>query len=205
VAAILCRSLVKVPGKNKANTEVEMEVFEAIKTRRSIRHYKSEAIAEEKLNAVLEAARWAPSWTNTQCWRFIVVRNDDTKTKLADALTSWNPAYEAVKEAPVVIVACAELGKSGFYKDVPVTDKGDWYMFDVALAMQNLALVAHSLGLGTVHVGAFDAQNVAHILNVPQGVVVVEVLPLGYPAMEGRMPRRKELSELVFQENYGQK
>jgi hypothetical protein len=46
---------------------------------------------------------------------------------------------------------------------------------------------------------------VAHILNVPQGVVVVEMLPLGYPAMEGRMPRRKELSELVFQENYGQK
>ena len=51
--AILCRSLVKVPGKNKANREVEMEVFEAIKTRRSMRHYKSEAIAEEKLNAVL--------------------------------------------------------------------------------------------------------------------------------------------------------
>jgi len=185
VAAILCRSLVKVPGRNKANREVEMEVFEAIKTRRSIRHYESEAIAEEKLNAVLEAARWAPSWANTQCWRFIVVRNDDTKAKLADALTSWNPAHEAVKEAPVVIVACAELGKSGFFQGEP--------------------LVAHSLGLGTVHVGAFDAQNVAHILNVPQGVVVVEVLPLGYPAREGRTPKRKELSELVFQENYGQK
>jgi nitroreductase len=196
---------VKVPGKNKANTEVEMEVFEAIKTRRSIRHYKSEAIAEEKLNAVLEAARWAPSWANTQCWRFVVVRNNDTKAKLADTLTSWNPAYEAVKEAPIVIVACAELGKSGFYQGESVTDKGDWYMFDVALATQNLALVAHSLGLGTVHVGAFDAQKVAQMLNVPQGIVVVEVLPLGHPARESKTPRRKELSELVFQENYGQK
>lgn len=203
--AILCHSLVKVPGKNKANTEVEMEVFEAIKTRRSIRHYKSEAIAEEKLNAVLEAARWAPSWANTQCWRFIVVRNNDTKAKLADALTSWNPAHEAIKEAPIVIVACAEMGKSGFFQDAPITDKGDWCMFDVALAMQNLALAAHSLGLGTVHVGAFDAQKVAQLLNVPQGVAVVEVLPLGYPAREGRTPGRKELSELVFRENYGQK
>jgi len=78
-------------------------------------------------------------------------------------------------------------------------------MFDVALAMQNLALVAHSLGLGTVHVGAFDAQKAAQILNVPQGVVVVEVLPLGYPARESKTPKRKELSELVFRENYGQK
>ncbi|MCK5589986.1 MAG: nitroreductase family protein, partial [Dehalococcoidales bacterium] len=138
-----------------------MEVFEAIKTRRSIRHYKSEAIAEEKLNAVLEAARWAPSWANTQCWRFIVVRNNDTKARLADTLTSWNPAHEAIKEAPIVIVACAEMGKSGFFQDAPITDKGDWCMFDVALAMQNLALAAHSLGLGTVHVGAFDAQKVA--------------------------------------------
>ncbi len=182
-----------------------MEVFEAIKTRRSIRHYKSEAIAEEKLNAVLEAARWAPSWANTQCWRFIVVRNNDTKARLADALTPWNPAHEAIKEAPIVIVVCAEQGKSGFYKDAPVTDKGDWCMFDVALATQNLALVAHSLGLGTVHVGAFDAQKVAQILNVPQGVAVVEVLPLGHPAKEAKTPKRKELSELVFRENYGQR
>lgn len=78
-------------------------------------------------------------------------------------------------------------------------------MFDVALAVQNLTLAAHSLGLGTVHVGALDARKVAQILNVPQGVVVVEVLPLGYSAREGRTPRRKELSELVFRENYGQK
>ncbi len=78
-------------------------------------------------------------------------------------------------------------------------------MFDVALAMQNLALAAHSLGLGTVHVGAFDAQKVAQLLNVPQGVAVVEVLPLGYPAREGKTPKRKELSELVFRENYGQR
>jgi len=192
-------------GRRIINKEAEVEVFEAIKTRRSIRSYTSEAIPQDEISVVLEAARWAPSWTNTQCRRFVVVQNSETKAKLADALTSWNPAYKAVKEAPIVIVACAELGKSGFYQGEPVTDKGDWYMFDVALAMQNLTLAAHSLGLGTVHVGAFDAQKVAQILNVPEGAAVVEMTPLGHPAKEGKTTKRKELSELVFHESYGQK
>jgi len=78
-------------------------------------------------------------------------------------------------------------------------------MFDVALAMQNLTLATHSLGLGTVHVGRFDAQKAAQILNVPQGVVIVEMTPLGYPEKEEKAPPRKELSELVFRESYGQK
>lgn len=182
-----------------------MEVIEAIKTRRSIRHYKPDPVPEEDIDAVLEAARWAPSWANNQCWRFVVVKDKETKARLAETLTSWNPARSAIKEAPVVIVACAELGKSGFKDGRPVTDKGDWYMFDVGIAMQNLALAAHSLGLGTVHVGAVDAQKAASVLNVPQGVVVVEMTPLGYPSREGKAPPRKELSELVFHEIYGQK
>jgi len=182
-----------------------MELFEAIKTRRSIRYYKSEPVDEEKFNTILEAARWAPSWANTQCWRFIVVRDEMTKSKLADTLVSSNPVRAAIKQAPVVIVACAELGKSGFKEGKPITDKGDWYMFDVALAMQNLTLAAHSLNLGTLHVGAFDAQETARVLNVPQGVAVVEIMPLGYPERETKAPPRKELSELVFYESYGQR
>jgi nitroreductase len=194
-------------GRRIINKEVEVEVFEAIKTRRSIRHYKSEPVDEDKINTVLEAARWAPSWGNTQCWRFVVVKDEATKSQLAETLTWWNPARSAstVTQAPVVIVACAELGKSGFKDDILNTDKGDWYMFDVALALQNLVLVAHSLGLGTLHLGAFDAQEAARILKVPPGVVVVEMIPLGYPERVGRTPPRKELSEIVFHESYGQK
>jgi nitroreductase len=212
VDAILCRSLVKVPGKNKANTEVEMEVFEAIKTRRSIRHYKSEAIAEEKLNAVLEAARWAPSWRNTQCWRFIVVRDAEIKRKLSETLLYYrpgeNPSTSAVRDAPVVIAACGELKKSGYYEKIPnpLTDKGDWwYMFDVALATQNVMLAAHSLGLGTVTVGLFDAPRAAQILKLPANIAVVVLLPLGYPDEEPELHPRKELSEIAFRDRYGQK
>ncbi len=183
-----------------------MEVLEAIRTRRSIRHYKPDPVPEEDINAILEAARWAPSWRNNQCWRFIIVKDKERKALLASTLPSWNRAQSAIKEAPVVIVACAELGKSGFHEGKVATNKGEWwYMFDVALAMQNLTLAAHSLGLGTVHIGAFDAQKVAQLLAVPQGVAVVEMALLGYPAEIGKTPSRKELSELVFFENYGQR
>ena len=189
----------------------KMEVIEAIKTRRSIRRYKTTQVDDEILKIILDAARWAPSWANTQCWRFIVVRDTQTKADLANTLLKVtrkdgqtdNPAKEAIRTAPIVIVACAELGKAGCYQGKPTTDKGDWYMFDVALAMQNMALAAHSLGLGTVHVGLFDATRAADILTVPPGFCAVEMTPLGYPEMESKTTVRKEFSEIVFYDKYG--
>jgi len=191
-----------------------MEVLEAIKTRRSIRKYKPTPVDDKTVELVLEAARWAPSWANTQCWRFIVVRDSDGKNRLADAVIAVsdrpNRAADAIRNVPVVIVACAELGRSGYYAREPreaATDKGDWYMFDVALAMQNLVLAAHSLGLGTVYVGAFDAKRAASILQVPQGFCVVAMTPLGYPEAEPevKLRARKELSEIGFYDKFGLK
>ncbi len=185
-----------------------MEVFEAIKSRRSIRHYKSEDVPEEKVNAVLEAALWAPSWKNTQCWRFIVVRDRDTKVKLADTLGEVqggpNPSTDAVKNAPVLIVVCAKMGRSGYDDERKVaTDKGDyWYMFDTGLATQNMVLAAHSLGLASVTAGLFDAPKAGETLGVPGDVGVVMLLPLGYPDEEPEAPRRKELAEVTSQEKY---
>jgi len=191
-----------------------MEVLEAIKTRRSIRRYKTTPVDDKTIELVLEAARWAPSWANTQCWRFMVVQDSSLKAELANALIKVeqgdalvnNPSIETIKSAPVVIVACAELGKSGYELGKPATDKGEfWYMFDVALAMQNLTLAAHSLGLGTVHIGAFDAKRVASILEIPQGFCVVSMTPLGYPDQEPKARPRKELPEIVFYDKYGAK
>lgn len=180
-----------------------MEVLEAIKTRRSIRRYKTTPVDDKTLELVLEAARWAPSWANTQCWRFIVVRDSKIKAELAD-MVGVNPAVDAIRNAPVVIVACAELGKSGYYDGELASDEGDWYMFDVALAMQNLVLAAHSLGLGTVNVGLhFDTQKAASILGIPAGFRAVEMTPLGYPDQEPKVRPRKELSEIVFYDKYG--
>lgn len=131
------------------------------------------------------------------------MRGANTKSELADTLSDSNPATEAVTKAPVVIVACAELGKSGYYRGEPATDKGDWFMFDVALAMKNLVLTAHSLGLGTVHVGQFNAKKAEAILEVPPGFCVVAMTPLGYPDQEPKVGPRKELSEIVFYDKYG--
>ena len=76
-------------------------------------------------------------------------------------------------------------------------------MFDIALAMQNLTLAAHAKGLGTVHVGFFDAKVAAQTLGAPEGTVVVEMTPLGYPTGEVKVTPRKELNNFVFYEKFG--
>jgi nitroreductase len=182
-----------------------MDVMEAIKSRRSVRKYTADAVSDGDIETMLDAARWAPSWANTQCVRWIVVRDTDTKSRLTDTLTPTNPARDAVRTVPVVLVACAETGRAGFKKGEAVTDKGDyWYMFDVASAAQSLMLAAVELGLATVHVGLFDAKKAEAILGVPEGIRVVELIPLGHPAEQPEGPGRKELGEIVFHEWWGQ-
>lgn len=179
-----------------------MEVLEAIKKRRSIRQFKPDPINDSDLNTILEAARMAPSWANTQCWRFIIVKDVEIKSKLADTCSPGNRGITAIKQAPLVIVACAELGKSGYFHGKAVTDKGDWYMFDVALALQNLTLAAYALGLGTLHVGFFDSKQAAQIVETPPDVAVVELMPIGYPLEEAKPTTRKELKEIVYHEKW---
>ncbi len=181
-----------------------MELIEAIMKRRSIRKQKADPIGDDALNQILEAGRWAPSWANTQTWRFIVVRDGTIKDKLAETLRSGNPATDAVRNSPVTLAVCAEMNRAGCRDGAPVTDKeGYWYMYDSGLAMQNMVLTAHSLGIGTVIVGAFDAVKAAEILEVPEGYCVVAITPLGFPAEEGRTPQRKELPEIVFNDKFG--
>ena len=190
-----------------------MDVMQAIRERRSIRKYRPEPVTEKALHTILEAARWAPSWANKQCWRLIIVRDQETKSKLAETLRSRKPggknsATEAMTEAPVVIVACAERGLSGYYtsedkQGIPATDKGEWwFMFDLGLAMQNATLAAHALGLGTVHVGLFDTSEVTRILGIPDNIAVVELMPLGWPDEKPPIRPRKEIDEFAFYEKY---
>jgi nitroreductase len=191
-----------------------MDVFEAIRNRRSIRRYKTDPVDDETVNKVLEAAHWAPSWGNTQCWRFIVVRDSGIKNEIADNLLKIkvdnelveNAAATAVRRAPVLLVVCAEMGKAGYTQEgMMVTDKGEcWYMFDIALAVENMTLAAHALGLGTVIVGGFDAASTARILDVPDGYKVVTMTPLGIPDHTGQVSPRKNLAEATYKDKYGQ-
>jgi len=179
-----------------------MDTLEAIKTRRSIRQYKDTPVTDEQLNTVLEAIQWAPSWANTQVWEIVVVKDPAIKEKLAGTLSPGNPSTDAVKKAPLVLVGCARTAKSGYYKGQAITTKGDWLMYDMGLAMQNLSLAAQSIGLGTVQIGAFAAEDAEKILGVPDDVTVVAMTPLGVPAADSKAPKRRAIEEFVHYDKF---
>ncbi|MHB8105637.1 MAG: nitroreductase family protein [Dehalococcoidales bacterium] len=192
-----------------------MEIFEVIKNRRSIRHYKADPVDDKAVQQVLDAAHWAPSWGNMQCWRFIVICDAKIKSDVADTLdkvkvdTEWveNAAAASIRQAPVLIVICAEKGKAGYSIDgTPLTNKSEcWYLFDVALAVENLTLAAHALGLGTVIIGGFNMDKVAKLLNVSDNFTIVTMTPLGFPQQKGQVSPRKGLDEVLFKDKFGSK
>ncbi len=174
------------------------DMMDAIKGRRSIRKYEDKPVSPEDLSQVLEAVRWAPSWANCQCWEVVVVSDKTIKEKLQGTLPpKGNPAFKAMVQASIVLALCAKKGVSGFYKDVSTTKFGDWLMYDLGLATQNLCLAAHDLGLGTVIIGAFDHEKAGRAINLPEGYEVVTMIPMGYPAKIGSAPKRRSVDEFV--------
>jgi nitroreductase len=174
------------------------DLFTIIQGRRSIRAMDSRPLADEDLNKVLEAIRWAPSWVNSQCWEVVVAKDPQVKKALQDSMADRkNPAANAMVDAPVVLVMCAKKGASGYYKGAAATKFGDWMMFDLGMATQNLCLMAHSLGLGTVVVGLFDHQKAAEVVDLPAGYELVAMVPMGYPAREATAPKRRAVSEFA--------
>ena len=179
------------------------EVLTAIRDRRSIRKYLDQELSEPQLEHILEAVQWTPSWANTQCWEVIVVKDPERKAALQATLPpKGNPARTAIVAAPVVIALCAKLEASGFYKGMVTTKFGDWYMYDLGLATQNLCLAAHSLGLGTVIVGLFDHDRAKAVLNVPAGYELVTLIPVGIPAKIGSAPSRKAIAEFSHMDRF---
>lgn len=172
------------------------DLMDIIKGRRSIRKYEDKEVPEELLNQILESVRWAPSWTNSQCWEVIVVKDAAVKEQLQSTLIK-NPAAKAMVQAPIVLAICGKLEKSGYYNGQVSTKLGDWFMFDLGIATQNICLTAYSLGLGTVIVGLLDHNKAQEILGVPDGYQVVNMIPLGYPAKDSKAPQRREISEFT--------
>jgi nitroreductase len=178
------------------------ELMEIIKGRRSIRKYEDKMVPEEILNQVLEAVQWAPSWANTQCWEIIVIKEPAAKQQLQETMAKGNPATKAIIEAPVILAICGKLKSSGYYKEQVTTKFGDWFMFDLGLATQNLCLAAHAFGLGTVIVGLFDHDQAARVVGLPQGYELVCLIPLGYPAKVSSAPKRREIAEFTHTEKF---
>ncbi|MBN1867283.1 nitroreductase family protein [Candidatus Sumerlaeota bacterium] len=171
-----------------------MNVSEAIRRRRSVRAYQNKEIEPEKLERVLEAARLAPSARNMQDWKFIVVRDPETRRRLDEASNGrgW------IGEAPVVIACC------GTPIDYAMKCGHLTYLIDVTIAIDHMTLQAVEEGLGTCWIGAFNEPQVREILGVPDTARVVELLPIGYPAEDAPPERkpRKALNEIVCYERW---
>ena len=180
-----------------------MDFMKVIQERRSVRKYKDSPVPDEIILEILEAARRSPSWANTQVWRFIVVKDQHIKERLQDTLRPTNPARQAMVEAPIVVCIAAQRGRSGFSRGEAATDKGDWFMFDCGIAMEHIVLAAWNFGLGTVHVGLFDAKKADEILNVPEGYNIVEMAPMGYFEETQGLTPRKSLDEIAFLNTFG--
>jgi nitroreductase len=179
-----------------------MDLFEAMRNRRSVRKFSDKPVPEDVLVQVLEAARCAPSWANTQCWRFVVVQDAAMRKALSETLSPGNPARNAIVTAPITIAGCGVKQVSGYFHGKSTTVLGDWLAFDVALALSQLTLAAHALGLGTVHVGLFDLNRAGELLGVPADVQVVELIPLGWPDQTPKPTPRKPLADLVHRERW---
>lgn len=162
--------------------------MESIKNRRSVRKYKNQPVSEKDIEHVLEAARLAPSWANKQCWRYIIVTDED-KIKKITAQLRW---ADAAADAPVIIVGCADPTKSGD------KDGKTYYLLDMGIAMEHLMLAATERGLGTCWIGGgFNEKNVKETLQIPENIRVVALTPLGYPDDTPTPKDRKILEEIV--------
>ncbi len=188
-----------------------MDAFEAIQARHSVRSYRPDPVEEEKLMRVLEAARRAPSAQNRQPWRFIVIRDPETKAKVKSC---YKRDWFLSSELPVIIVACAVLDESwDKAKNVERSKKegrdygeelfADYWKVDVSLSIENLLVAAAGEGLGTCFIGGFNEHSLRETLHIPSNMRVVAMTPLGYPneGGEARRPRRP-LSEIIIEDHF---
>ena len=173
-----------------------MDVFEAIKSRRSIRAYTSSKVSDEEVRVLIDAARWAPSAGNIQPWKFVIVR--DTKIKRRLSAAALDQTF--IEEAPVVIVVCADEARSGGgYGSRGVNL---YCLQDTAAAIQNMLLAACALGFGACWIGAFHEEEVESILNTPRGVRPVAIVPVGHPAEKPAAPPKRSIGEIIHYESF---
>jgi nitroreductase len=172
-----------------------MELSEAIKKRRSIRAFKKQDIPEEIVEKLIDAARWAPSAGNIQPWEFVIVRKQDVKEELVKAA---DQAF--IEEAPVVIVVCAneKLSSMGY----GIRGRTLYCIQDTAAAIQNILLTAHSLGLGSCWIGAFNEDEAKKAVNAPEGIRPVAIIPVGHADETPSRRSRRPLNQIIHYGNF---
>ena len=150
-----------------------MDTLDALLTRRSVRHFTPQPVAQDQLDTILRAAMHAPSACNQQPWHLIAV----TDRERLDAIASVHPYAQMLKQAPLAVIVCADLTLE--------TCPGNW-VIDCSAAMQNLLLAAHALGLGGVWVGIHPVEqrvsDIRQVMNLPSFVMPLCLAAVGHPS-----------------------
>jgi len=172
-----------------------MDFYKLIEYRASVRKFKPDPIDSKVLERVLDAARLAPSAANRQPWKFILVRDKETRERLAELC--WRQQF--IAEAPVVIVACALESEGSIGGTLPSS------ILDTAIAVTHLMLAAAVEKLGTCWIGAFESGPVRELLEIPDNIAIAAVMPLGYPAADNTQAKsRKPLDQIVCKEKFSE-
>lgn len=167
-----------------------MSILNIIKNRRSIKKFQKKEIPKEIIEKLIKALIWAPSAGNLQSRKFYFVFNQEIKEKLVEAAFG----QDFIAQAPLVIVGCVDKEKVDYYGE---RGKSLYSICDVSVSIQNLMLVAYEEGLGSVWVGKFDEDRVSKILNLPDNLRPIAIVPVGYPAEKPSPPPRVSKEEAV--------
>jgi nitroreductase len=172
---------------------IDNEILKGILTRRSVREYSEEAPSDELVKAILEAGIWAPSGVNNQPWRFIVVRDPETKDKISE-LTHYS---RIVKAAPVLICVFMDL-EASYHREKDIMAMG--------ACNENMLLAAHSLGLGGVWLGEIlkSKEEIRNMLDAPRTWELTSVLAIGHPSPRVRKSTRRPILEVAYKERFGE-
>lgn len=175
-----------------------MNLVECINTRRSIRKFTEEPVSHDTIEKIVELAKMAPSWKNTQITRYTVIESKEIKDKIAAEATNDFNAKTLSTAAAVVAVSVVK-NRCGFERDGSYTTvkKDSWQMFDAGVAAQTFCLAAHEYGIGSVIMGIFDYDKVAEMVDMPDTQEMVALIAIGHPAEKPEAPKRKTVEELV--------
>lgn len=175
-----------------------MEFNEVLQSRRSVREFKTDKVEKEKIEMMLEAAKCAPSWKNSQTARCYVVMSDE---KLKEVREQGLPEFNqnSSKNAPVLIVTTYVKKRAGFTREgVAENEVGEgWGCYDLGLNNANLVLKATELGLSTLIMGIRDGEKIREILSIPEEQEVVAVIAVGYSDLKPEMPKRKNIEDVA--------
>jgi nitroreductase len=167
-------------------------LLKCIKERYSVRKFKNTPVEEEKIDALIEAARLAPSSRNNQPWKFVIIQDATKREKLTEVCKG----REFIAEAPLTIAVCCNN------TDYVMTCSIPGYIEDGSIAAAHIALQATELGLGTCWIGAFYQDKAAELINLPEDFKVVVLLPIGYPDVPKHVRYTKRKREIVLYDSF---